>query len=75
MVPPRVQPEDLAIENMRQTRQRMPIIAMLTGKNPNNICECKTRHGMPVFGDVFIIIVVDEFEFVDTPKDPKNGYC
>ena len=60
MVPSCFQSMQLAVEHMRDGRQRMPVHGMNMGKCPGNAADAQSLSYLRVFVDVTRIIVVNE---------------
>ena len=60
-----IEAEELAIERVRQPRQRMPVVFVERGEGPRNCPPAKARLDVRVLGNVGLIVVVDEGIMVD----------
>jgi hypothetical protein len=75
MVAARVHSEKLAIQLMRQPRQRMPLAGPLQTERPLEIFDAQTISHMVVFADDKTVIVVNEVVVLNLPINEKHpGY-
>jgi len=58
MMPPGPQPEELAIQDMREPSQRMPIEYPDTGESPAHTLPRQSLLHLPIPGDIEVVIVV-----------------
>jgi hypothetical protein len=66
MMSPWLQPIDLAVRHVSDARERMPIIRMHMGEDPQHAAESQPMGNDWVRIDVFVIIVIDE-SVIDCP--------
>ena len=69
----RPETEELAIEHVRQRRQRMPVVGVNVGKSPDNVSPAQSLLNLSVLADVGRVIVIHESVSqglsVDRPRD------
>lgn len=74
-----IQAEQLAIEHVRDRRQRMPVLGMHMGERPPNPAPAQPRADVRVIKHVKRIVVIDELMLKRLPKnrprqrDQKNA--
>ena len=75
---------ELAVQHMRQHRQRMPVRRDAVRENPAEATPAQSMNNPGIFIDVFVVIVVDKLKMQRLPEDnphrrrqkhadPKNG--
>ena len=69
-----VEPEQLAIEHMRDTRQRMPVSRMKMGKYSNHAIEREALDDARILININVVIEIDEIAPKCLPKD-QPGDC
>ena len=67
-----VQSEQLAIEHMRNTRQRVPVSRMKMGKNSNHAVEREALDDARIFININVVIEIDEIVPECSPKDQPD---
>ena len=67
-----VQPEQLAIEHMRNTRQRMPVSRMKMGKYSNHAIEREALDNARIPININVIIEIDEIVTERLTKDQPD---
>jgi len=69
VMPTGAEPEQLAIEHMRNTRQRMPVSRMKMGKRSNHAIEREALDDARIFININVVIEIDEIVPERLPKD------
>ena len=69
-----VEPEQLAIEHMRNTRQRMPVSRVKMGKYSNHVIERDALDDARILININMVIEIDEIVPERLPKD-QPGDC
>jgi hypothetical protein len=69
-----IEPEQLAIEHVRNTRQGMPVSGMKMGKYSNHAIECDALDDARILVNVNVVIEIDEIVPECLPKD-QPGDC
>lgn len=72
VMPTGVEPEQLAIEHMRNTRQRMPVSRMKMGKCSNHAIEREALDDARIFININVVIEIDEIVPERSPKDQPD---
>ncbi len=67
-----VEPEQLAIEHMRNTRQGMPVSRMKMGKYTNHTIECDALDDARILININVVIEIDEIVPECLPKDQPS---
>jgi hypothetical protein len=79
MVACRIRCEELAVQHVREPCQGMPVVGIDRLKRPGDAALCQSRLHMAVLGDIFVIIITDEFKAAHLPEygsdnqDKKKG--
>ena len=55
-----VQPKKLAIEHVRQGRERMPIFGMWVRERPDESVVAQAAADLCIFVNIFVVIKIDE---------------
>lgn len=70
----RIQREQLAIQHVRDPRERMPIRGMSVSKGPNDPLHFEAREDVRVLIHIFFVVVIDEVVSEGlTENEPGDG--
>ena len=72
MVPARVEPEEFAIDHVRDPGERVPVGGMAFCKGPDDIFQREAGFYVRVIENVFIVVEIDEIVFLDRPVGTKR---
>jgi hypothetical protein len=67
MMPARVHPVQFAIEHVREPGQRMPVAGVTGAESPRHSARGPALRHHLVFGDVILIVVIDELVRFEGP--------
>ncbi len=74
VMPTGAEPEQLAIQHMRNTRQRMPVSRMKMGKCSNHAIDREALDDARIFININVVIEIDEIVPERLPKNqPDDG--